>query len=45
MVNVSNIVKEALMLPICMNLNPRSIYNKVQEFVTFVVEKQIHVIF
>ena len=38
-------VKEALMLPVCMNLNPRSIYNKVQEFVTFVKEKQVHVVF
>ena len=29
------------MLPICMNLNPRSIYNKVEEFTTFVKEHNI----
>ena len=36
---VSNKVKEALMLPTCMNLNPRSIYNKAKEFITFIKEK------
>ena len=42
---VTNKVKEALVLPTCMNLNPRSIYNKAKEFVTFVKEQAIHCIF
>ena len=42
---VSNKVKEALMLPTCMNLNPRSIYNKVTELITFIKEKQVHCVF
>ena len=33
------------MLPVCMNLNPRSIYNKVTEFTTFLTEKQVHCVF
>ena len=43
--NVSNKLEEALMLPTCINLNPRSIYNKVTEFITLVKEKQAHCIF
>ena len=34
--NVSKKVTEALVLPSCMNLNPRSIYNKSTEFITFI---------
>ena len=33
------------MLPTCMNLNPRSIYNKAQEFITFIKEHSIHCVF
>ena len=33
------------MLPSCMNLNPRSIYNKANEFATLVTEEQIDCIF
>ena len=33
------------MLPTCMNLNPRSIYNKITEFITFITEKQVHCVF
>ena len=40
-----NKVKEALILPTCMNLNPRSIYNKVIEFVTLIKEEQVHCVF
>ena len=29
------------MLPVICNINPRSIYNKVQEFITFVEEEQV----
>ena len=43
--NIPNKITEALMLPTCMNLNPRSIYNKVTEFSTFITEEQIHCIF
>ena len=38
-------VKEALVLPTCMNLNPRSVYNKKTELITFIREKQIHCVF
>ena len=34
--NVPNKITEALMLPSCMNLNPRSIYNKLKEFSTLI---------
>jgi exonuclease III len=37
----SNKVCEALALPKVLNLNPRSLYNKVEEFVTFVEEEEI----
>ena len=43
--NTSNKLKEAIVLPTCMNLNPRSIYNKAKEFITFIQEHQIHCIF
>ena len=33
------------MLPTCMNLNPRSIYNKVQAFATLIKEHQVHCVF
>ena len=33
------------MLPTCMNLNPRSIYNKVQAFATFIKEHQVTCVF
>ena len=36
---------QALDLPIICNLNPRSIYNKVEEFSTFVKEEQADLIF
>ena len=42
---VTNKIKEALMLPTCMNLNPPSIYNKAQEFITFIKEHSIHCVF
>ena len=43
--DVTNKVKEALTLPTCMNLNPRSIYNKVIEFITLIKEEQVHCVF
>ena len=43
--NFPNKVKEALMFPVSKNLNPRSIYDKVQEFLTIAKEKQVHVFF
>ena len=42
---LSNKVLEALVLPSCMNLNPRSIYNKLNEFLTFIKEQSIHCVF
>ena len=40
----SNKLGQALSLPKVLNLNPRSIYNKVDEFVTFVTEEQVDLI-
>ena len=33
------------MLPVCINLNPRSIYNKVNEFITFIKEEKVQCVF
>ena len=41
----TNKIKEALELPTIMNVNPRSIYNKAEEFHTFVEEHSIQCIF
>ena len=40
----SNKVFQALNLPTVLNLNPRSVYNKVKEFITFVEEKDIDLV-
>ena len=40
----SNKVFQALSLPRVLNLNPRSIYNKIDEFVDFVKEEEVDVI-
>ena len=40
----TNKVYQALNLPKVLNVNPRSIYNKVNEFVTFVDEEQIDLV-
>ena len=40
----SNKVFQALNLPTVLNLNPRSVYNKVKEFCTFVDQKEIDLI-
>ena len=40
----SNKIVQALNLPKVLNLNPRSIYNKVEEFCTFVVEEEIDLV-
>ena len=40
----TNKVFEALDLPNVLNLNPRSIYNKVNEFVTFVDEEEVDLV-
>ena len=37
----SNKVGQALSLPKILNCNPRSIYNKTEEFSTFVKEEQV----
>ena len=44
-VHRSNKVLQALHLPKVANLNPRSIYNKVDEFCTFVEEEEIDIVF
>ena len=41
----SNKVLQALELPIMVNLNPRSVYNKIDEFHTFVTEHEVDVVF
>ena len=41
----SNKLLQALDLPKIVNLNPRSIYNKVDEFCTYVVEEEVDVVF
>ena len=38
---MSKKLKEALMLPICVNLNPRSLYNQSSAFSTFIKEHQV----
>ena len=43
--NIPNKITEALTLPTCMNLNPRSIYNKLTEFSTLIKEEEIHCVF
>ena len=40
----SNKVFEALNLPKVLNLNPRSIYNKIDEFATFVTEEDVDLV-
>ena len=40
----SNKVFQALSLPRVLNLNPRSIYNKIDEFVEFVKEEEVDLI-
>ena len=41
----SNKVMHALELPVMVNLNPRSVYNKIDEFHTFVKEHEVDVVF
>ena len=42
---MSKKMKEALMLPVCVNLNPRSLYNKSSAFSTFIKEHQVGCMF
>merc|ERR1719319_1982642 len=41
----SNKLVEALSLPKVLNLNPRSIYNKIDEYITLIEEKEIDLTF
>lgn len=41
----SNNLVQALSLPTLSNINPRSVYNKIDEFHTFVKEEDVDVIF
>ena len=41
----SNKLGQALSLPKVLNLNPRSIYNKIDEYLTFIEEKEIDITF
>ena len=41
----SNKVVEALELPKIANINPRSIYNKIDEFSTYIEEEEIYIVF
>ena len=38
-------IEQSIFLPKLMNINPRSIYNKIDEFVTFVEEEEIDLVF
>jgi exonuclease III len=40
----SNKMVQALMLPKVMNINPRSVYNKIEEFKTFIEEENIDIV-
>ena len=44
-VNRSFKLVQALELPVIANMNPRSVYNKVEEFHTFIKEEQVDVLF
>ena len=44
-VKKSNNVFQALNLPTVINLNPRSVYNKINEFHTLVQEEDIDIVF
>ena len=41
----SNKIVQSINLPSIANINPRSVYNKVKEFHTFVIEEEIYVVF
>ena len=41
----SNKLIQALQLPVIANLNPRSVYNKVDEFHAFVEQEEIDILF
>ena len=41
----SNRMSQALSLPVLCNMNPRSVYNKQEEFHTFVKEEEVDVVF
>ena len=48
--NVNNVVRpnkflQALQLPVIANINPRSVYNKTEEFHTFVKEEEVDLLF
>ena len=43
-INRSNKICQALILPKVLNINPRSIYNKKDEFLTFVKEEKVQLI-
>ena len=43
--NESNRFEQALSLPVICNINPRSVYNKSEEFHTLVKEETIDVVF
>ena len=45
MIKRSNKIVQAINLPSIANINPRSVYNKVKEFHTFVLQKEIDVVF
>ena len=42
---MSKRIEQALSLPTLCNMNPRSVYNKLEEFHTFVKEEELDVIF
>ena len=42
--NVKKKIEQSVFLPKVMNLNPRSIYNKIEEFLTFVQEESIDLV-
>ena len=45
MTNKKNRFQQALYLPKICNLNPRSLYNKIEEFQEFVIQEEIDIVF
>ena len=45
MIKRSNKDIQAMNLPVVSNINPRSVYNKVREFQTFVEQEDVYVVF
>ena len=43
--HINNKANQALVLPTICNLNPRSVYNKINELITFITEEEVDLLF